>query len=318
MKFYKKRSLLRRLCLSLALLLSPAWLLAGCEAGTNAKNRQEHKQGIVVVATLFPQYDFAREIVGDLGTIELLLAPGMESHSFDPTTADMKQINEADIFLYTGPELETWVAQIADSFSEDLLVVDLSSGILEEIEGDSEDDHHHDVDPHIWTNPRYAIRMVEQIRDALCKADPDHAENYKQNAQAYLTELENLDQAFEEAVQSGKRKEIVHGGRFALYHFAKRYDISWKAAYDSCSAQMEPSAKTVAALTEEIKEKEIPVIFYEELVEPTVARSISEETGSKMLLFHSCHNVSAAEFKEGANYLDLMKKNLENLKTALN
>lgn len=317
MKFYKK-SVFRRLCLPLALSLSLAWLLAGCEAGNDAKNRQEPKQGIVVVATLFPQYDFAREIVGELGTVELLLDPGMESHSFDPTTADMKQINEADIFLYTGPELETWVAQIADSFSEDLLVVDLSSGILEEIEADNEVDHHHDVDPHIWTNPRYAIRMVEQIRDALCKADPDHAENYKQNAQAYLTELENLDQAFEEAVQSGKRKEIVHGGRFALYHFAKRYGISWKAAYDSCSAQMEPSAKTVAALTEEVKEKEIPVIFYEELVEPTVARSISEETGAKMLLFHSCHNVSAAEFKEGANYLDLMKKNLENLKTALN
>lgn len=330
MKFYNKKRFFRRICLPLALTLSLTWLLAGCEAGNGAKNGPENKQGIVVVATLFPQYDFAREIVGDLGTVELLLDPGMESHSFDPTTADMKRINEADVFLYTGPELETWVAQISDSFSEDLLVADLSSGILEEIEGAAEendreaaqdgeaDGHHHDVDPHIWTNPRYAIRMVEQIRDVLCEADPDHAESYMQNAQAYLTELENLDRAFEEAVQSGKRKEIVHGGRFALYHFAKRYGLSWKAAYDSCSAQMEPSAKTIAALTEEVKEKEIPVIFYEELVEPTVARSISEETGAKMLLFHSCHNVSASEFKEGANYLDLMKKNLENLKTALN
>ncbi len=316
--------------LSLALLLA----LPGCGMDETVEKKGEKEKGPVIVATLFPQYDFAREIIGDFGTVSLLLEPGMESHSFDPTTADMKEINGADLFLYTGPELETWVAQIEESLSKDVKLVNLSSGILEEIEAAEEnngqeaaggqaekeehDGHHHDIDPHIWTNPKYAMKMVEEIREAICEADPEHAEIYEQNAQAYLTELENLDQAFENVVENGVRKEIIHGGRFALYHFAKRYGLEWKAAYDSCSAQMEPSAKTVAALTEEVKEKEIPVIFYEELVEPTVARSISEETGAKMLLLHSCHNISAEEFKSGATYLDLMKGNVENLEIALN
>lgn len=306
-------------------------ILLGCliiAAGLNGCSSRGKKDGktdgLVIVATLFPQYDFAREIVGEHGTVRLLLEPGMESHSFDPTTADMKEINSADLFLYTGPELETWVAQIKDSFSKELSVLNLSESLMEQLEeapheeGENEEGHHHDIEPHIWTNPVYAMEMVRQICDEVCRLDPDHAEVYQENTKQYLAQLENLDKAFREVVDNGVRKEVVHGGRFALYYFAKQYGLTFYAAYDSCEAQMEPSAKTVADLTRKVEEEQIPVIFYEELVEPKVARSISEETGAKLLLLHSCHNVSKEELEAGATYLSLMQKNVENLRIALN
>lgn len=305
--------------ISLLLCVCLIFTMAGC-----AVEKEKKAEGLTVVATLFPQYDFAREIVGDLGEVTLLLDPGMESHSFDPSTADMVIMNQADVFLYTGPALETWVAQITDSFDKDLQVVDLSEGILEEIEVEEEhaheegEEHHHDVDPHIWTSPVYAMEMVEKIRDAVCEADPEHADTYKENAANYLAKLENLDATFEEIVSTGARKEIVHGGRFALYHFAAEYGLECKAAYDTCTSQAEPSAKKIAELTTEIEEKNIPVIFYEELIEPKVAKSISEATGAEMLLLHSCHNVSAEDFEAGVTYLQLMEQNAENLRVALN
>jgi zinc transport system substrate-binding protein len=321
----KRKGRKRRLLLGLALV----GLLAGC--GSNSGEKQEAASGIQIVASLFPQYDFAREIVGEYGTVSLLLDPGMESHSFDPTTADMKEINGADLFLYTGPELETWVAQIEDSFSEDLRVVDLSENLMETLEAELHESetkaeqqtaegesHQHAVDPHIWTNPVYAMDMVQTICDAVCDLDPEHADRYRANTEAYLAQLENLDKTIEEIVETGVRREVVHGGRFALYHFAKRYGLTFYAAYDSCEAQMEPSAKTVAELTKKVKEEGIPVVFYEELTEPKVARSICEETGAQLLLLHSCHNVSAEEFQQGVTYLDLMQQNAENLKKALN
>ena len=299
-------------------------------SGRETEKENETTDGLVIVATLFPQYDFAREIVGEYGTVHLLLEPGMESHSFDPTTADMKEINAADLFLYTGPELETWVAQIEDSFSSQLRIVNLSENLIDELEEAAHEEeereeadhekegHHHEVEPHIWTNPVYAMEMVQQICNAVCELDPEHADIYKKNMENYLAQLENLDKAFQDVVANGVRKEVVHGGRFALYYFARRYGLTFYAAYDSCEAQMEPSAKTVADLMKKVQEEQMTVVFYEELVEPKVARSISEETGAKLLLLHSCHNVSKEEFEAGVTYLELMQKNVDNLRIALN
>lgn len=314
--------------LALAVLLLPAGM-TGC-GGRKTETKGESAEGPVIVATLFPQYDFARAIVGEYGTVRLLLEPGMESHSFDPTTADMKEINQADLFLYTGPELETWVAQMEDSFSSRLSMVNLSENLMDELEAAAQEEesreeadfgetgHHHEIEPHIWTDPVYAMEMVRQICDAVCGLDPEHADIYKKNTEDYLAKLEDLDKAFREAAANGVRKEVVHGGRFALYYFAKRYGLTFYAAYDSCEAQMEPSAKTVAKLIETVQKEKIPVVFYEELVDPKVARSISEETGAKLLLLHSCHNVSKEEFEAGVTYLELMQKNAENLRIALN
>ena len=142
--------------------------------------------------------------------------------------------------------------------------------------------------------------MVQNILQTLCEVDPDNADYYTENANDYLSQLDQLDQEIRTVVANGNRKEIVFGSRFL-----------------SCSTEAEPSAKTVSELINEVKEKQIPVIYYEELTDPKISRSISEETGAEMLLFHSCHNLSKADFESGATYLSLMKQNVENLKKGL-
>lgn len=287
-------------------------LLAGCAAepkkGLPAPNDAGSGK-IKIAATLFPQYDFARQIAGDKAEVTLLLPPGMESHSYEPTPSDVIEINDSDLFIYTGKYMEAWSQKIIDSMKDNgshSFVLDASQGI------DLVND-----DPHIWTDPLTAKQMVANILDALCSVDPSNAGYYKENAANYSKELDDLDAEFKSIVSSGKRNEVIFGSRFALYYFVKRYDLKYEAAFDSCSEETEPSAKTIVSLIEKIKKDKIPVIYYAEIEDPKVARSISAETGAKMLLFHSCHNVTKEEFESGATYLSLMKQNAENLKEGL-
>lgn len=304
------------------------FISTACNQRTNRYEDLDSEK-ITIIATLFPQYDFAKEIAKDYANVVLLLPPGMESHSFDPSPADIIAIGNADIFLYTGAYMETWAADIISGINtEKVYVKDVSEHISlvkeEEIEAEHEEEHghiqqghNHEYDPHIWTNPIYAMTMVENIRDILIEADPKHKEEYEENAAAYLEKLQELDRAFREIVQNGSRNRIFFGGRFAMYYFAKEYGISYESAYDSCSSETEPSAKAVAHIVDEMREEHIPVIFYEELVDPKIARTISQETGSEMLLLHSCHNVTKNELESGISYLQLMWNNVENLKKGL-
>jgi len=295
--------------------VSLIFLLAGCASDSEkevpaVKDTKSDK--LQVVATLFPQYDFARQIAGDMAEVTLLLPPGVESHSFEPTPSDIIKINESELFVYTGEYMEPWSQKIIDSMQDSgsrSTVLDVSQGIeLVKTE---------EIDPHFWTDPLTAKVMVANIRDALSRVDPTNADYYKENAVKYIAELDALDAEFKTIVSSGKRDEIIFGSRFALYYFTKRYGLSYESAFDSCSSETEPSARTVAGLIEEIRKEQIPVIYYAEMEDPKVAKSISAETGAKLLLFHSCHNVTKEEWKAGATYLSLMKQNAENLKEGL-
>lgn len=322
-------------CLTIAIVLTG--VLAGCQnyEKNNEKEVLSSDNGkIQIVATLFPQYDFAREIAGDKANVKLLLPPGVESHSFEPAPSDIIKIKDADLFIYTGQYMEVWTHNIlkgATGSDSNVTVLDVSKGIeldtISEVEAQlKESGHEHEgilendhlYDPHIWTSPVIAKKMVTNISDSLCRLDPDNEEYYKANAQRYIAELDALDGEFRSIIENSVRKEIIFGSRFALYYFAKEYGLTYEAAFDSCSKETEPSAKTIAHLIEEIKDKNIPVIYYGELTEPKAAKSISEETGAKMLLLHSCHNLSKDEFEKGETYLTLMKQNAENLKEGLN
>ena len=125
---------------------------------------------------------------------------------------------------------------------------------------------------------------------------------YINNADAYKVELKQLDAEFRNIVETSKRKEIFFGDRFALQYFADEYGLEIHAAFDSCSAESEPSASTITSMINEITKKDIPVIFYAELNDPKIARSLSEATGAEMLLFHSCHNVTKEEFSDGVTH----------------
>lgn len=307
-------------------------VLAGCSEGSKEESISTSDK-IEIVTTLFPQYDFARQIVGDKAEVTLLLPPGMESHSYEPTPADMIKINKANLFIYTGELMEPWAHKMIESVdSEQVKVLDVSQGIPllasneedeqhhdheAEVEGHehSEDDgHHHTYDPHIWTSPQNAKVMVNNILEALCEVDPQNADYYKANAQAYQLQLDNLNDEFEVVVSNSKHDTIYHSGRFAMQYLMQQYGIN----YVSAPFEAEPSAALVAQVINEIKANNIPAIYYEELITPKIAQMISEETGAQMLLLHSCHNVSKEDFDNDVTYLSLMEQNVENLKIGLN
>lgn len=327
----------------LVVLLASA--LFGCtqnQKTSDISQNENNNKKIKIVTTLFPQYDFARQIAGDKAEISLLLPPGAESHSYEPTPADIITINNADIFVYTGKYMEPWAEKIIQSIDSDAInVLDVSNGIVldkeehehvhddehsDEHNENAEDDqdehegdgHNHEYDPHIWTSPVMAKKMVDNIASLLCYIDSENASYYKTNAENYIKQLEELDAEFTGIVSNGVRNKLYFGGRFALHYFTEEYGLEYKSAYDNCSAETEPSVHDIAEIIDEIKEYEIPVIYYEELTDPKVSRSISTDTGAEMLLFHSCHNISNEDFEKGVTYLDLMKQNAENLKKGLN
>lgn len=305
-----------------ALGCAAAFLFGGCAK----QEQQKEADGISIVTTLFPQYDFAREIVGDSDQITLLLTPGMESHSYEPTPADIIAINKADLFLYTGEDMEPWVEQVLDSLDEDVKVVDLSEYVTldkEEEHGEEEHEHEeeghtHTYDPHIWTSPKNAIAMTQAICDAIVSLDEENVARYEENCRNYKEELEELDASFAElASQDCVHDTLVFGGRFAFHYLFRDYGWNEIAAYEGCSTETEPSTKKIAEIIDYINENDINVVYYEELTEPTVAKSISEATGAKMLLLHSCHNVTQEELDEGVSYLSLMQQNLKNIEEGL-
>ena len=318
-------------------LMSFVVLLVGCDTDSKMGSVLDKLQ---IVTTLFPQYDFARVIGGDKVDVTLLLPAGMESHSYEPTPADIIKINKADLFIYTGESMEQWAHSIIESVdSNEVYVLDVSKNVpllapnsIVEDNHDHEDENHdhdaevevghdhsegdghnHTYDPHIWASPKNAMIMVNNILEALCEVDPENADYYKDNANAYLAELEELDHELEDVVTNAKRDTIYHGGRFAMQYLTNQYGIH----YVSAPFEAEPSAALVAQMIKEIKEQNIPVIYYEELVDPKISQMISDETGAKMLLLHSCHNVSKEDFNNGVTYLSLMKQNVENLKVGL-
>ncbi|MGN0298954.1 MAG: metal ABC transporter substrate-binding protein [Lachnospiraceae bacterium] len=299
-------------------------LSVGSLAGCGAQNTEKEEQhGISIVTTLFPQYDFARNIVGDDSQIKLLLTPGMESHSYEPTAADIIAINQADVFIYTGADMEAWAEKVLDSLDSDVTVIDLSQYVVLDLEDEheeheeEEEEHVHTYDPHIWTSPKNAILMTEGICEILVELDSENEELYRQNCAEYVTQLEVLSASFEELAKESQGANFVFGGRFAFHYLFRDYGWNYVAAYNGCSTETEPSTKKIAEMVDYINENDINVVYYEELTEPTVAKSISEATGTEMLLLHSCHNVTQEELQEGVSYISLMEQNLENLRAGL-
>ena len=311
----------------LAVLFSVLLLFSGCSFQISQKYQEGAEDKLSVIATLFPQYDFLRQVAGDRAYVHLMITPGMSSQSYEPTAEDLIPLNKADLFVYTGASMEAWAADILASLDEEVAVLDVSEGIsLDHTENsqagslhmeESEEGHVHTYDPHIWTSPKNAVIMVENIADALSLADPEGEAVYRANADAYIEQLNDLDERLTELVSQSSRKTLAFGGSFAFHYLFRDYGLTYLSAYDSCSGETEPSARAIAELITAIQEEQIPVIYYEELTEPTVAQSISEATGAKMLLLHSCHNVTAQELADGITYLDLMNQNLINLKEGL-
>jgi len=285
---------------------------------------------INVTTTIFPPYDFVRQIAKDRVNLKMLLPPGAESHSYEPAPQDIISIQNSRLFIYVGGDSDAWVTRILETLDKDnikvVTLMDCVEIVEEEIVPGMQDDEEDEeeggarqveYDEHVWTSPRNAIMIVEKITDALCEIDPPNADFYRINESEYVKQLTELDREFKDVVNNAKRKEIIVGDRFPFRYFVDAYGLKYYAAFPGCSTETEASAATIAFLIDKVKKDKIPVVFHIELSNDKIANTIAEAAGAKVLELDAVHNLSKKDFESGKTYLDFMKGNVKTLKEAL-
>lgn len=299
--------------------------LPSCATKTGSETKDER---VRVVATDFAMYDLARAVCGDTCDVRMLISPGSESHDFEATLEDIALIAKTDVFVYVGGEGEKWVDDVleASGTSAELVcatelvetyTVDTAS-VFEsddtDHDHDHDDEHGHEIDEHVWTSIPNAITIMNAIGAAVLREDEDFE---RQNAE-YIGELLEIDAELRRTVENGARHTIVFADRFPFRYFTEEYALDCYAAFSGCSSAVEPSLSTVNALIEKVRSEDIPYIFVIEFSDRHTAEAIARETGAEILELHSAHNVSRADFDSGVTYADLMRRNAENLRLALN
>ncbi len=309
-----------------------AFGISGCAVGDTAA---DNDAGLTIAATVFPAYDFAREIGGERVNVTLLVPPGSESHSYEPTPQDILLLGRCDLLVANGGESEAWLDTVTeglDSPVETLYMLDCVHALEEETkdgmqtggilsrghdEHDQDDGDEIEYDEHVWTSPANAILICSAVCERLCAIDPDGEEYYRNNCAEYTAKLRELDESFRGVVENGTRKTLIFADRFPVRYFVEEYGLDYYAAFLGCADDAEPSARTVAFLIDKVREEDIPAVFYIEFSNQKMADIICEETGCEKLLFHSCHNITADELAQGVSYYELMERNLANVKEAL-
>jgi zinc transport system substrate-binding protein len=282
---------------------------------------------IKVVASLYPVYEFAKNVGGKRVEVSLLLPPGEEPHSFDPRPADILNLNKADILIYTNKYMEPWVDDIIKGIdNKKVALLDCSSGITfmegkgEELhnDGTAHNDGHQseEMDPHIWLDFDNAMLMVDNIRNSFIQKDPEGRDYYQKNSDKYKASLRKLDLKYRNSLNGCKNKIFINGGHFAFGYLAKRYGLTYVSAY-GFSPDAEPAPGQIVKITSMLKKHNLKYIFHEELLMPRVAQTIAKETGAQLLFLHGAHNISQEEFERGTSFLKIMDKNLENLEKGL-
>ena len=277
-----------------------------------------------VVCTDFPCYDFARQAAGDRADVTMLLKPGVEAHSYEPTPADIISIGEADLFVYIGGESDAWADSILAGFDGEnapatLRMMDCVTDLVEE-EGDAHHDHEDgpEYDEHIWTSPVNAAKMARAVGEKLMEIDPENAQAYRDNAETYAGEIEAIGNEIRDIVANAQRKTLVFADRFPFIYFVREYGLDYLAAFPSCTADTEPSAQIVMSLIQKVAGERIPAIYTIELSTQAIARTVAEETGAEILTMQSMQTLAQADFDAGASWVSIMRENVEALKKGLN
>ncbi|MCS7464962.1 metal ABC transporter substrate-binding protein [Paenibacillus doosanensis] len=282
-----------------------------------------------IVTSFYPLYEFSRQVAGDKADVVNLIPGGVEPHDWEPTAQDMKQIQDAGIFVYNGAGMESWADKALDSLKkEQTAVVEASKGIelMEGVEEEDEDDHDHGkehasaegpvLDPHIWLDPVLAQKEVQAIQDALEKADPANKETYKKNADAYIAKLQQLDKAFKDGLSGAKHKEFVTQ-HAAFGYLAKRYGLT-QVPIAGLSPEQEPSPGKLGEIVQFAKEKQVKTIFFETLVAPKVAETVAKELGAKTAVLNPIEGLTDDDKAKNLDYIGIMQNNLAALQSALN
>ncbi len=308
-----------------ALALIAALLLSGCAAGAPPPE----KGRLRIVTTLFPYYDFARAVAGDRADVTLLLSPGREAHSFEPTPLDAVTISRADVFVYNGGESEEWVRDMLDAAGENigtvLCMMDCVDAREEEfVEGmqgaeeeEEEDSDEIEYDEHVWTSPANAVTLCTALCDALCAADPANAPAYRENCADYAARLGALDERFRALRSRAARDLLVFADRMPLLYFCEAYDLRYRAAFHGCSTDTEPSLATLKFLIDKVTDEDVRVVYTVDLDSRRIAEAVAEATGARIETLWSLQTVSRADFDAGETYLTLMERNYRALEKGL-
>ena len=308
-------------------------------------NREKFEQKkYSVVSTSFPGYDFARAVTKNTNiSTKMLVKPGAETHTYEPTPQDIIDIKNADMFVYVGGDSDDWVKKVLKDVDTKkthvVKLVDLVSTVNEEIvegmEDEDEHDHEHDhdhshshehdhdhdhkhdhdeeegpeIDEHVWTSPKKAMEIVKKIAEVASEIDVAEKNKIDDNAEKYVAEIAQVDKDLHQAID-GKISEIVVADRFPFRYFADEFGLKYAAAFSGCSEQTEASAKTISFLINKVKQDKIKKIYKIELSNGKIAETVSKDTGAEVLELHSAHNVTADDFSKGVTYVDLMKRNL--------
>ena len=272
-----------------------------------------------VVTTIFPYYDYARSVSKGTCDVDMLLKPGSDVHSFEPTPSDILKIRNADLFIYNGGESDEWVDSILESLgdTDKPVVMKMTDYVKPLTEMDA--DHHaeDEEDEHIWTSLDNAKTLVSKISDEVSKLDSKNKSIYHRNGLDYIEKISKVQSEIENTVNSSKSKKIVVGDRFPLLYFATEFSLDWECAFPGCSTETEPSLDRLSKLTDTIEKDKIKTILKLEMSENKVADTLADETNTKVRTFYSAESVSKEDFANNITYVDLMERNNNALKEAL-
>lgn len=278
---------------------------------------------LLIYASIYPMYDFVKNIGKDKIELKQMLPLGAEPHAWEPTAKLMAELEKADVFIYNGAGIEPWVDKLTKSIkNEKLVVVDASKNVellrlYHHDENDDEDsDHEHgQYDPHIWLDPINASKQAESIKNALVKIDNDNKEFYEKNYIDFSDKLKSLDNKYKDELGSLKKRDIVVA-HDAFGYLAKRYGLV-QIAVRGITPEEEPSSARMAKISETIRDREVKYVFFESLTSPKLSEVIASETGAKTAVLNPIDGLTEDDVKAGKDYLSLMEENLIALKKGL-
>lgn len=310
----------------LAILIVVGIVFAIFKSGDDKKKDDNKLQ---VVVSNFASYDFLRAIIGENENVELtfLIGPGKDAHSYDPTAGDLITIQNADLFVYVGGEMEKWSDKVLNSLETNntkiVCIADFVKTIEEQkvdgAEEEQEEEEEGSFDEHIWTSPENAIKMVNALEKSMEEIDNKNDSKYKENASKYIAQIEKIDDEIKKIVDNKVRDRLIFADKMPMQYFINYYNLKVSAAFSGCSTETEPSASTIAYLENKVKEEKIPVVLYIELNNGKVAKTIADDLGEgvEAMQIQAIHNVSLDDFKNGETWVSLMLRNIEVLKKAL-
>lgn len=307
--------------------------LSACGSSSIKSDNDDGK--LQIVTTIFPAYDWAKNVLGDTTTAEvsMLIDDGIDLHSYQPTPEDILQISSCDLFIYVGGESDEWVEDaLKEAINENMIVINLSDvlgeslkeeELVEGMEGEEDEEGEEEeaeYDEHVWLSLKNAATLTEAISEGIQTMDPDNASTYEANTTSYLEELSSLDDKYKEAVANGNVSTILVGDRFPFRYLVDDYDLDYYAAFVGCSAETEASFETITFLAEKMDELDLNYILVIDGSDKELATTIVENTTNKdqeILVLNSMQSVSADDVANGTTYLSIMEENLDVLSTVL-